>query len=99
MFLSGKYVRSSGITKIGHTLNRDKRPEVLGWSPSRDCQARARSLSKVQTRDAGGSGKREVLSISLAQLLLARQAWQPLSAESVTIALLRAATDYNNVAM
>jgi hypothetical protein len=46
-----------------------------------------------------GSGKREVLSISLAQLLLARQAWQPLSVESVTIALLRAATDYNNVAM
>jgi hypothetical protein len=48
---------------------------------------------------SAGSGKREVLSISLAQLLLARQAWQLLCAESVTIALLRAAADYNNVAM
>ena len=65
--------------KIGHTLNRDKRPEILGWSPSRDCQTCARSLSKAQTRMSAGSGKREVLSISLAQLLLAKQAWQPWS--------------------
>jgi hypothetical protein len=50
-----------------------------------------------------GSGEREVLSISLAQLLLAKQGLaameQKIGVESATIALLRAAADHNNVAM
>ena len=89
--------------KIGHTLNRDKRPEILGWSPSRDCQARARSLSKAQTRMSAGFGEKGSAfdftgpTFTCKAGLAAME--HKIGAESATIALLRAATDYNNVAM
>jgi hypothetical protein len=43
--------------KIGPTLNRDKRPEILGCSPSRTYQTRARSLSKAQSNCRRVRGK------------------------------------------